>query len=166
MTESIRLEKWHLAADGTITAWVPQKLHHSKSYAPLKDCYTGRTHGLHLYSVSVDGRSEVDGISVEYEYSIPLTHLKQRAVKWQWQGLYNAGVVEFNLEQHIQETTPAGHSEQTLKQLTDIISNLNLNATVTKYHNFKISQGIVLCQHCGELLEDLKKLKMPGCLAL
>ena len=174
-SESILLEKWYLGADGCITAWVPHILHTSKLYAalrtsPLKDCYTGKTHGSHVYETTIDGLSAVNGITVEYEYSIPLTNLKQRKLKWQWQGLYKNMVIDFNLEQHIQETNGHHDQNQTLKEITDIIAKLNEPPKV-KYqlHHFRVSEGLVLCQHCGEFLADLKKEKktdvLPGCLA-
>jgi len=166
--ETILLEKWHLAANGDITAWVPQVLHNSKPYAELKACYTGRTYGSQVYDISIDGLNAVNGISIDYEYCIPLTHIKQRKVKWQWQGLYdNKVVIEFNIEQHIQETNHKAVQMQTLKELIEIITKLN--EPKYRLHNFRLSEGIVLCQHCGELLADLKKEKktdvLPGCLA-
>lgn len=165
LTKPILLEKWHLAANGNLTAWLPQKLHMSKLSAAaviLKEaCYTGRTHGLHLYNVSSDGTpKEVDGISVEYEYCIPLTELMQRKVKWQWQGLYHGSIViEFNLEGHIQEHSDKESDRQTMQVINAIIANLN---APNRLHNFRISEGTVLCQHCGELLADLKKIKKNG----
>jgi hypothetical protein len=169
---SIQLEKWHLADNGSITGWVPQKLHTSDLYSalrtsPLKACYTGKTNGIQLHNTSDDGFSIVDGLTIEYQYSIPLTQLKQRKVKWQWQGLYNDIIVEFNIEQHIYEYTY--EQKQTLKEINDIITKLN-EPPKAKYllHNFRLSECIILCQNCGELLADLKKRKtdyLPPCLA-
>jgi len=167
---TILLEKWYLAENGSITAWVPQKLHTSNLYSglrtsPLKPCYTGKTYSSHLYSTSVDGHSVVDGLSIEYEYCIPLTHLKQRKVKWQWQGYYANILVEFGIEQHIQEHKT--DQRQTLQQIIDIIKKLNEPPKAPhRSHNFRLSEGIVLCQQCGEFLVDLKKnaLYLPSCL--
>jgi hypothetical protein len=167
--ETTMIEKWHLAENGIITAWVPQKLHTSNLYSalrtsPLKPCYTGKTNGIQLYSTSDDGISVVDGISIEYEYSIPLTQLKQRKVKWQWQGLYDTHlVIEFDIEKHIQEYKDG--QSQTLQQINDIIKKLNEPPKTEYYpHNFRLSEGIVLCQQCGELLADLKKTTFgKGC---
>ena len=162
---AIQVGKWHLAADGSLSAWIPHTQHISKPYLPLKVCYTGQTQSLHLYEV-VDGISLVDGISIEYMYILPLTQLKQRKVKWQWQGLYGELVIEFNLEQHIQENINSKPDQnQTLKDINDIIAKLNVEKYIP--HNFRISEGIVLCQHCGELLSDLKKTTFSkGCAKL
>ena len=173
MTSTIQLEKWYLAENGDISAWVPQKLHTSKLYSglrtsQLKPCYTGKTNGIQQYKTSVDGLSVVDGIAIEYQYIIPLTQLKQRKVKWQWQGLYdNEHVVEFNIEQHMQEYKE--EVRQTLKEINDIIAKLNEPPKVKHLlHNFRLSEGVVLCQQCGEFLTVLKKEKtnvLPPCLA-
>ena len=136
---TILIKKWHLAANGNITTWVPHNKHNSVTYAELNACYTGHTNGY----------STENGIMVDYEYTIPLTQMKQRKVKWQWQGMYKDIVIEFNIEQHVQEEMNSKPDQrQSLKE---------------KYipHNFRISEGIVLCQHCGELLSELKKTS-PG----
>ena len=169
MASIIQLEKWYLDENGDITGWVPQQLHTSDLYSalrtsPLKDCYTGKTNGVQLYSD--DGKSAVNGICIEYQYTIPLTQLKQRKVKWQWQGTYNGIIVEFNIENHIQEYKEV--ERQTLQQIIDIIKKLNEPPTYYP-HNFRISEGIVLCQQCGELLSDLKKTtaaSSKGCVKL
>jgi hypothetical protein len=170
MTSTIQLEKWYLAENGDISAWVPQKVHTSELYSSqLRPCYTGKTNGIQQYSTSADGLSVVDGIAIEYQYIIPLTQLKQRKVKWQWQGLYNnAIVVEFNIELHMQEYKQ--EQRQTLKEINDIITKLNEPPKAKHMlHHFRVSEGHVLCQHCGEFLADLKKEKktdvLPGCLA-
>jgi hypothetical protein len=155
---AIQVGKWHLAENGTLSAWIPHTQHVSQIYLPLKACYTGQTQSSHLYEYDVNnGISVVDGITIEYAYTIPLTQLKQRKVKWQWQGLYVADVViEFNIEQHIQEDSNSKPEQrQTLKEINELIAKLNAEKYVP--HNFRISEGIVLCQHCGELLSELKK---------
>lgn len=164
---TILVEKWHLAVNGIITAWVSHEDHNSKQFATLKSCYTSKTNGIQLYKTPELGLTIPDRIAIEYEYSIPLIQLKQRKVKWQWQGVYSSleddVILEFNIEQHIQEHN-AGQT-QTLKEINDIIAKLN----EIKYrpHNFRLSEGSVLCQHCGELLVDLKKKKktdsLPPC---
>ena len=152
---AIQVGKWHLAENGTLSAWIPHTQHVSQAYSPLKSCYTNQTKSSHLYDV-LDGISVVDGITIEYAYTIPLTQLKQRKVKWQWQGLYGDVVIEFNIEQHEQEDINSKPEQrQSLKDINDIIAKLNAEKYVP--HNFRISEGIVLCQHCGELLSDLKK---------
>jgi|GEM_PF-7067379 len=158
----IQVEKWHLAENGSLTAWIPHTQHVSHAYLPLRPCYTEQTHSSHLYNVH-DGISIVDGINIEYAYTIPLTQLKQHKMKWQWQGLYGDLVVEFNIEQHLHEDSNSKpEQKQTLQQINDIIAKLNAEKYVP--HNFRISEGIVLCQHCGELLADLKKnTKGKGC---
>jgi hypothetical protein len=164
-TDPILLEKWYLADNGTITCWIQQ---HHYSYNILKPCYSGKTNGFQIYGTSADGHSVVDGLGIEYEFIIPLTQLKQRKVKWQWQGLYNNTLmIHFNIEQHIQESKH--EQRQTLKEINDIISKLN-EPPKAKYilHNFRLSEGIVLCQHCGEFLTELKKEKtnlLPPCRA-
>ena len=158
----IQVEKWHLAENGSLTAWIPHTQHVSQEYLSLRPCYTEQTQSSHLYNVH-DGISIVDGISIEYAYTIPLTQLKQRKMKWQWQGLYGDLVVEFNIEQHLHEDSNSKHEQkQTLQQINDIITKLNAEKYVP--HNFRISEGIVLCQHCGELLSDIKKnTGVKGC---
>jgi len=152
---AILVGKWHLAENGTLSAWIPHAQHISQAYLPLKPCYTSQTKSSHLYDVH-DGISIVDGISIEYMYILPLTQLKQRKVKWQWQGLYGNIVIEFNIEQHEQEDINSKPEQrQTLKEINDIIAKLNAEKYIP--HNFRISEGIVLCQHCGELLSELKK---------
>ena len=162
---AILVGKWHLAENGTLSAWIPHTQHVSQAYLPLKACYTSQTKSSHLYDVH-DGISIVDGITIEYAYTIPLTQLKQRKVKWQWQGLYGDLVVEFNIEQHEQEDINSKPEQrQSLKDINDIIAKLNAEKYVP--HNFRISEGIVLCQHCGELLSDLKKTTFSkGCAKL
>ena len=156
--DTILIKKWHLAPNGNITTWVPHNKHHSKTYALLNKCYTGHTNGY----------SSVNGI--DYEYTIPLTHLKQRKMKWQWQGLYEDLIIEFNLEGHVQEDPHSKQDQvQTIQEIRDIINKLN-ESVQKKYqpHNFRLSEGIVLCQHCGEFLSDLKKKNpnyLPSCLA-
>jgi hypothetical protein len=153
----ILLEKWHLHANGTINAWVSHSLHHLKYYESLNACYTGRTYGR---------QAENSTILIEYEYTIPLTQLKQRNVKWQWQGIYSDDIiVEFNIEQHIQEYPEYKPEQaQSLKEITAIISKLNEPVKeIYIPHNFRISEGVVLCQHCGELLSDLKTTFKKGC---
>jgi hypothetical protein len=153
---AIQVEKWHLAADGSLSAWIPHTQHVSPAYLSLRPCYTGQTQSSHLYNVH-DGISIVDGISIEYMYTLPLTELKQRKVKWQWQGLYGTDVIiEFNIEQHLPEDSSSKpEQKQTLQQINAIIAKLNAEKYVP--HHFRISEGIVLCQHCGELLSELKK---------
>ncbi len=151
--DKILIKKWHLAPSGNITTWVPHNKHNSVTYAPLNACYTGHTNGY----------STENGIMVDYEYTIPLTQIKKRKVKWQWQGLYTNKndkdlIVEFNIEQHIQEEMYSKPDQrQSLKEINDIINKLN-EPIQQKYqpHNFRLSEGIVLCQQCGELLSDLK----------
>ncbi len=154
--DKILIKKWHLAANGHITSWVPHSKHNSVNYAPLNKCYTGHTNGY----------STENGIMVDYEYTIPLTQIKKRKVKWEWQGLYKDLIIEFNLEQHIQEEMYSKPDQnQTLKEINDIINKLN-EPIIKRYqpHNFRISEGIVLCQHCGELLADLKTTALgKGC---
>jgi hypothetical protein len=159
---AILLEKWHLAENGSITAWVPQKLHTSSLYSALRTSplYTGKTNGVH----SDDGRSAVDGLCIEYQYIIPLTQLKQRKVKWQWQGFYEDIILEFGIEQHIYEYTY--QEKQTLKQINDIINKLNEPPKAYYPHNFRLSEGVVLCQQCGEFLSDLKTTFRKGCAKL
>ena len=159
---AIVLEKWHLAENGSITAWLMHTEHVSSKYTVLKKCYTGKTNSSHVYG-TVDGRSVVAGVSIIYEYTIPLTQLKKRDVKWHWEGKYNDLVIEFNIEQHCQETSE--DNKQTLKQINDIIAKLN-EPPKAKYqpHNFRLSEDIVLCQHCGEFLSELKKTNFPACL--
>jgi hypothetical protein len=158
------VEKWHLAENGSITAWVPQKLHTSSLYSalrtsPLKPCYTGKTNGVN----STEGQPQTDDI--EYEYTIPLTELKQRKVKWQWQGIYEDVIVEFGIEQHIYEYTY--QEKQTYKQINDIINKLNEPPKAYYPHNFRLSEGVVLCQQCGEFLSDIKKTTFrKGCAKL
>lgn len=148
------LEKWHLAENGSLTAWIPHAQHVSNAYLPMRPCYTGETQCSH-----------VDGISIEYGYIIPLTQIKQRKVKWKWEGLYDDNLlIEFNIEQHQQEALNSKHDQrQTLKEINEIIAKLNTEKYIP--HNFRISEGIVLCQHCGELLADLKKTTfvVKGC---
>ena len=159
--DKILIKKWHLAANGHITSWVPHNKHNSVTYEPLNKCYTGHTNGY----------STQDGIMVDYEYTIPLTQIKKRKVKWQWQGLYtnkndNDIIIEFNIDQHIQEEMYSKPDQnQTLKEINDIINKLN-EPIIKKYqpHNFRLSEGIVLCQHCGELLTELKKANLPSCI--
>ncbi len=159
--DKILIKKWHLAANGNITTWVPHNKHNSMTYAPLNACYTGHTNG---YSTD-------NGIMVDYEYTIPLTQIKKRKVKWQWQGLYTNKndkdlIVEFNIEQHIQEEIYSKPDQrQTLKEINDIINKLN-EPIQKKYqpHNFRLSEGIVLCQQCGEFLTELKKANLPSCI--
>ena len=157
---TIFIKKWHLAANGNITTWVPHNKHNSVTYEPLSACYTGHTNG---YSTG-------NGIMVDYEYTIPLTQLKQRKVKWQWQGLYKNEkdiIIEFNLEQHVQEEiTSKPDQMQSLKEINDIINKLNEPPKAIYIpHNFRISEGIVLCQHCGGLLSELKKTSTgQGCM--
>ena len=158
--DKILIKKWHLAPNGNITTWVPHTIHNSVTYAPLIKCYTGHTNGY----------STENGIMVDYEYTIPLTQIKKRKVKWQWQGLYTKNdkdlIVEFGIEQHIQEEFYSKPDQnQTLKEINDIIDKLN-EPIIKKYqpHNFRLSEGIVLCQHCGELLADLKTTALgKGC---
>ena len=158
---TIFIKKWHLAANGNITTWVPHNKHNSVTYEPLSACYTGHTNG---YSTG-------NGIMVDYEYTIPLTQLKQRKVKWQWQGLYTNKndkdiIIEFNLEQHVQEEiTSKPDQMQSLKEINDIINKLNEPPKAIYIpHNFRISEGIVLCQHCGGLLSELKATGLgKGC---
>ena len=160
--EKILIKKWHLAANGNITTWVPHNKHNSKTYAPLNACYTGHTNGY----------STENGIMVDYEYTIPLTQLKQRKVKWQWQGLYTNKndkdiVIEFNIEQHVQEEiTSKPDQMQSLKEINDIINKLNEPPKAIYIpHNFRISEGTVLCQHCGGLLSELKATGLgKGCM--
>jgi hypothetical protein len=164
-TEPILLEKWYLADNGSITTWVQK---HQNNYNILKSCYSGKTNGFQLYGTSADGHSVVDGLGIEYEFIIPLTQLKKRKVKWQWQGLYNNDIIiHFNIEQHIQESK--FEQLQTLKEITDIITKLNEPPKAKHLqHNFRLSEGIVICQHCGEFLTDLKKEKtdmLPPCKA-
>ena len=151
--KTILLEKWHLSENGTINAWVPHSIHHINYYEPLNACYTGRTYGRQSTDMT-------NTITIEYEYIIPVTQIKHRKVKWQWQGLYSDSIiVEFNLEQHIQEY-PECKSEQvqSIKEINEIISKLNEPAKKKNIpHNFRLSQGVVLCQYCGEFLTDLKK---------
>ncbi len=154
--DKILIKKWHLAPNGNITTWVPHTIHNSVTYAPLIKCYTGHTNGY----------STANGIMVDYEYTIPLTQIKKRKVKWQWQGLYNDLIIEFNIEQHIQEEFYSKPDQrQTLKEINDIINKLS-EPIIKKYqpHNFRLSEGIVLCQHCGELLTELKKVNLPSCI--
>ena len=153
ISKTILIEKWHLAANGNITTWVPHSKHNSVTYAALNTCYTGHTNGY----------STENGIMVDYEYTIPLTQLKQRKVKWQWQGLYKDIIIEFNLEQHVQEEITSKPDQiQSLKEINDIINKLNEPPKAIYIpHIFRISEGTVLCQHCGELLSDLKKTS-PG----
>ncbi len=159
--DKILIKKWHLAPNGNITTWVPHTIHNSVTYAPLIKCYTGHTNGY----------STANGIMVDYEYTIPLTQIKKRKVKWQWQGLYtnkndNDLIVEFNIEQHIQEEIYSKPDQnQSLKEINDIINKLN-EPIIKKYqpHNFRLSEGTILCQHCGELLADLKTTAIgKGC---
>ena len=164
----IQLEKWYLAENGEITAWIPQDFHTSSSYSGLKACcYTGISNKIQVYCNSVDGLSIIDDeFIIEYEYIIPLTKLKQRNVKWKWQGLYAKQEVEFGIEEHIQENKP--EKKQTLQEINAIIAKLNEPPKI-KYrpHNFRLSEGIILCQQCGEFLADLKKEKpdsLPPCL--
>jgi hypothetical protein len=152
--DTILVKKWHLAANGNITTWVPHNKHHSKTYEALNKCYTGHTNGY----------SSVNGI--DYEYTIPLTRLKQRKMKWQWQGFYEDLIIEFNLEGHVQEDPHSKLDQgQTIQEIRDIINKLN-ESVQKKYqpHNFRLSEGIVLCQHCGEFLADLKKANLPSCI--
>ncbi len=159
--DKILIKKWHLAPNGNITTWVPHTIHNSVTYAPLIKCYTGHTNGY----------STENGIMVDYEYTIPLTQIKKRKVKWQWQGLYTNKndkdlIIEFGIEQHIQEEFYSKPDQnQTLKEINDIIDKLN-EPIIKKYqpHNFRLSEGIVLCQHCGELLTELKKANLPSCI--
>ena len=159
--DKILIKKWHLAANGNITTWVPHNKHNSVTYAPLNACYTGHTNGY----------STANGIMVDYEYTIPLTQIKKRKVKWQWQGLYTNKndkdlIIEFNIEQHIQEEIYSKPDQkQSLKEINDIINKLN-EPVLKKYqpHNFRFSEGIVLCQQCGEFLADLKKANLPSCI--
>jgi hypothetical protein len=159
------LDKWHLAENGTLTGWVPHNLHGSKQYQQIRSCYNGRTHGSHLYATSDDGHSVIEGVEIEYEYTLQLIYLKQRNVKWKWQGLYDADiVVEFDFERHIQEYQQCKPEQaQTLKQINDIITKLN-EPPKEKFqlHNFRLSEGTVLCQHCGSLLSELKLKEKPG----
>ena len=153
---TILIKKWHLAANGNITSWVPHNKHNSVTYEPLNKCYTGHTNGY----------STENGIMVDYEYTIPLTQIKKRKVKWQWQGLYKDLIIELNIDQHIQEEMYSKPDQnQTLKEINDIIGKLN-EPIIKKYqpHNFRLSEGIVLCQHCGELLTELKKANLPSCI--
>jgi len=158
--DKILIKKWHLAPNGNITTWVPHTIHNSVTYAPLNKCYTGHTNGY----------STANGIMVDYEYTIPLTQIKKRKVKWQWQGLYTNKndkdlIVEFNIEQHIQEEIYSKPDQmQSLKEINDIINKLN-EPVQKKYqpHNFRLSEGIVLCQQCGEFLSDLKTTFGKGC---
>ena len=154
--DKILIKKWYLAANGNITTWVPHTIHNSVTYAPLNKCYTGHTNGY----------STANGIMVDYEYTIPLTQLKQRKVKWKWQGMYNEICIEFNLEQHIQEEFYSKPDQkQSLKEINDIINKLN-EPIIKRYqpHNFRLSEGIVLCQQCGEFLTELKKANLPSCI--
>ncbi len=165
--EPIVLEKWHLAENGYITAWVPKSLHSSKSFALLKLCYSGNTNGLQIYKTSADGVSVSPTFVVEYEYIIPLTKIKQWKVKWQWQGVYAVDylILEFNIETHIQEYKE--EPRQTLKELIDIINKLNEPPKIPhRSHNFRLSEGIVMCQQCGEFLVNLKKKgdSLPSCI--
>ena len=157
--DKILIKKWHLASNGNITIWVPHNKHNSVTYEPLNACYTGHTNGY----------STENGIMVDYEYTIPLTQLKKRKVKWQWQGLYTNKndkdlIVEFNIEQHIQEEIYSKPDQrQSLKEINDIINKLNEPPNYIP-HNFRLSEGIVLCQQCGELLADLKTTALgKGC---
>ncbi len=158
---TIIINKWHLAPNGNITTWVPHNKHNSLTFKPLNACYTGHTNG---YSTG-------NGIMIDYEYTIPLTQLKKRKVKWQWQGLYTNKndkdvIIEFSIEEHVQEDLHSKPDQrQTLKEITDIINKLN-EPVQQKYqpHNFRLSEGIVLCQHCGEFLADLKKANLPSCI--
>jgi hypothetical protein len=92
-------------------------------------------------------------------------------VKWKWQGLYAntyTYIIEFNYETHRQEQENAPMHEQTLLDINEIILKLN-TPPKEKYqpHNFRLSEGIVLCQHCGEFLAALRKEKtdkLPSCL--
>ena len=159
--DKIVIKKWNLAANGHITTWVPHNKHNSLTFKALNECYTGHTNGY----------STRNGIMVDYEYTIPLTQLKKRKVKWQWQGLYTNKtdkdlIIEFNIEEHVQEDLHSKPDQrQTLKEITDIINKLN-EPVQKKYqpHNFRLSEGIVLCQNCGEFLADLKKENLPSCL--
>jgi hypothetical protein len=159
--DTILIKKWHLASNGNITTWVPHNKHNSLTFKALNACYTGHTNG---YSTG-------NGIMIDYEYTIPLTQLKKRKVKWQWQGLYTNKndkdiIIEFNIEEHVQEDLHSKpDQQQTLKEITDIINKLN-EPIQQKYqpHNFRLSEGIVLCQHCGEFLTDLKKANLPSCI--
>lgn len=154
--DTIHIKKWHLAPNGNITTWVPHNKHNSLTFKALNECYTGHTNG---YSTG-------NGIMIDYEYTIPLTQIKKRKVKWQWQGLYKDLIIEFNIEQHVQEDLHSKpDQQQTLKEITDIINKLN-EPVQQKYqpHNFRLSEGIVLCQHCGEFLADLKKANLPSCI--
>jgi hypothetical protein len=164
--EPIVLEKWHLAENGYITAWVPKQLHSSKPFAGLKSCYSGNTNGLQIYKTSEDGLSVAPSFVVEYEYIIPLKKIKQWKVKWQWQGVYiDDLILGFNIETHIQEYKD--EPRQTLKELIDIINKLNEPPKVPhRSHNFRLSEGIVMCQQCGEFLADLKKKgdALPSCI--
>jgi len=159
--DKILIKKWHLAANGNITTWVPHNKHNSVTYAPLNACYTGHTNGY----------STENGIMVDYEYTIPLTQIKKRKVKWQWQGLYTNKndkdlIIEFNLDHHIQEEMYSKPDQnQSLKEINDIINKLN-EPIIKRYqpHNFRLSEGTVLCQQCGELLADLKTTALgKGC---
>jgi hypothetical protein len=170
-TTTLHFKKWHLAANGHITAWVPHMQHLSTAFQDLKSCYTGRTHSAHMYDVE-NGQSVVVGnLMIEYEYTVPLTQIKQREVKWKWQGLYAntyTYIIEFNYETHRQEQENAPMHEQTLLDINEIILKLN-TPPKEKYqpHNFRLSEGIVLCQHCGEFLAALRKEKtdkLPSCL--
>ena len=156
---SLDSAKWYLAENGSITCWLPHNQHVSKCYAALKPCYTGKTHSI----------TRSDGIMIDYEYIIPLTQLrKQGSIKWKWQGMYKDILVKFNFEQHRQEqqSIQESYPEQSLNQLNEIIDKLGKEKH--NLHLFRISEGTVLCQHCGELLSDLKKEKknyLPSCLA-
>lgn len=160
----IHVENWFLDENGNLLAWIPHVTHTSSFYSTMRHCYTGQTKSSHQYTNSEDGITIVDGISIEYEYKIPLTQIKQRKVKWQWHGLYTDIVIEFNIEQHCQEyeNIRPPMEKQSLKEINDIIAKLNIE----KYfpHNFRVSEGMVLCQFCGEFLADIKKTNyLPGC---
>ena len=169
-TTTLHFKKWHLDANGHITAWVSHAQHLSPAYQDLKPCYTGRTHSAHMYDIENGQTVVVGNLMIEYEYTVPLTQIKQREVKWKWQGFYaNTYIIEFNYETHRQEQENAPMHEQTMPQINEIILKLNAPPK-EKYqpHNFRLSEGIVLCQHCGQFLAALQKEKtdklLPSCL--
>lgn len=177
------LNNWFLANNGIITAWVPKAQHCSKAHEPLKHCHTaGRTSSFmkpgdmaQPDNMAMPGDTAKQ-LSIEYEYTIPLSGMKKISDDV-WCGFYQQVYVEFAFANHKQAQVLGINQfmnigKQTREEIDAIVARLAVpeykKTTKHRFHNFRVSAGLVLCNQCGEFLADIKKQKqgetLPACL--
>jgi hypothetical protein len=181
----IIIVNWTLSPENIITAWIPKDLHISQPYTKIKSCYTGRTTGE-----IIDNRLEV-----LYEYKMQVTNLTKikdddcdnchncHNCDVYWQGYYNNHLVAFdfstrnkNLKYNIQTIQEIDGivSASSMSKITPIVETDTITTTTTttttttshRYHKFKLSECIVLCEQCGytqaDLIYDIDG-RLPSC---